>query len=171
MAWLTYYPNIFLAWLIEKEATLRIVRAWNWAPPAYCLSWRTATGYCAVKLLREHQVRLGRWCVRAVASAMLIKISVALVRDRTIPTERLPLDGELSVNFCGLKVSCCQRYGSPRPYSRPSKPETLLFFPSSSSVVLTRLSGPVPDPLLLRKSGSSGNRTRDLWICSQELDH
>jgi hypothetical protein len=28
---------------------------------------------------------------------------------------------------------------------------------------------PVPDPLLLRKSGSAGNGTRDLWICSQEL--
>jgi hypothetical protein len=32
----------------------------------------------------------------------------------------------------------------------------------------------VPDPLLLRKCGSAGNRTRDLWICKQEvcpLDH
>jgi hypothetical protein len=28
---------------------------------------------------------------------------------------------------------------------------------------------PVPDPLLLRKSGSTENRTRDLRICSQEL--
>jgi hypothetical protein len=28
---------------------------------------------------------------------------------------------------------------------------------------------PVPDPLLLRKSDSARNRTRDLWICSQEL--
>jgi hypothetical protein len=28
---------------------------------------------------------------------------------------------------------------------------------------------PVPDPLLLRKCGSAANRTRDLWICSQEL--
>jgi hypothetical protein len=28
---------------------------------------------------------------------------------------------------------------------------------------------PVPDPLLRRKSGSVGNQTRDLWICSQEL--
>jgi hypothetical protein len=28
---------------------------------------------------------------------------------------------------------------------------------------------PVPDPLLLRKSGSAGNRTRVLWICSQKL--
>jgi hypothetical protein len=27
----------------------------------------------------------------------------------------------------------------------------------------------VPDPLLLRKSGIAGNRTRDLWICSKEL--
>jgi hypothetical protein len=28
---------------------------------------------------------------------------------------------------------------------------------------------PVPDPLFLRKVGSPGNWTRDLWICSQEL--
>jgi hypothetical protein len=28
---------------------------------------------------------------------------------------------------------------------------------------------PVPDPLLLKKSGSGGNRTRDFWICSQEV--
>jgi hypothetical protein len=28
---------------------------------------------------------------------------------------------------------------------------------------------PVPGPLLLRKSSSYGIRTRDLWICSQEL--
>jgi hypothetical protein len=27
---------------------------------------------------------------------------------------------------------------------------------------------PVPDPLLLRKSGSAANRTQDLWICSQK---
>ena len=28
---------------------------------------------------------------------------------------------------------------------------------------------PVPDPLLVRKSGSAGDRTRDLCICSQKL--
>jgi hypothetical protein len=28
---------------------------------------------------------------------------------------------------------------------------------------------PVPNPLLLRKSGSAGNGTKALWICSQEL--
>jgi hypothetical protein len=28
---------------------------------------------------------------------------------------------------------------------------------------------PLPEPLVLRKSGSTGNQTRDLWICRQEL--
>jgi hypothetical protein len=28
---------------------------------------------------------------------------------------------------------------------------------------------PIPNPLFLRKSGSAGNRTQDLWICSPEL--
>jgi hypothetical protein len=28
---------------------------------------------------------------------------------------------------------------------------------------------PVPDPLLLLKFGSYGNRTRDLWLCSHKL--
>jgi hypothetical protein len=28
---------------------------------------------------------------------------------------------------------------------------------------------PIPNPLLLRKSGRAGNRTRDLWISSQEV--
>ena len=31
----------------------------------------------------------------------LKKNSVALVRERTIPTERPPLVGEVSANFCG----------------------------------------------------------------------
>jgi hypothetical protein len=29
--------------------------------------------------------------------------------------------------------------------------------------------GPVKDPLLLKRYGSAGNLTRDLWVCSQEL--
>jgi hypothetical protein len=44
-----------------------------------------------------------------------------------------------------------------------------LFHSSSSSVVLARLSGSRFRTLLLRKSGRAGNRTRDLWICSQKL--
>jgi hypothetical protein len=41
--------------------------------------------------------------------------SVALVRERTIPAERQPLAGEVSVNFCGYKgcrvVSATELYG------------------------------------------------------------
>jgi hypothetical protein len=70
------------------------------------------------------------------------KNSLAWVRERTITTERPPLVGEVSVNFCGYRVSRGQRDGSLRPYSRLSRPEPLLFLPSSSPIVLTRLSGP-----------------------------
>jgi hypothetical protein len=44
--------------------------------------------------------------------------SVALVRERTTPTERPPLVGEVSASFCGQKVPRGQRNGAPRPYSR-----------------------------------------------------
>ena len=41
--------------------------------------------------------------------------SVALVRERTIPTERPPPVGEVSATFAGRGVSRGQRNGSPRP--------------------------------------------------------
>jgi hypothetical protein len=97
--------------------------------------------------------------------------SVALVCERTIPTERLPLVGEVSANFRGYRVSRGQRDWSLRPYSRLSKPEPLLSLPSSSSVVLTRLSDHVPDPLLLRKSGSAGNLTQTSGSVARNSDH
>jgi hypothetical protein len=43
------------------------------------------------------------------------------------------------------------------------------FFPVAPHLYSRGWVDPVPDPLLLRKSGSAGNRTRNLWICSQEL--
>jgi hypothetical protein len=75
--------------------------------------------------------------------------------------------------FADRGVSRGQRKGSPRPldlYLLNQKP--LLIYSSSSSIdlpKLTRLSGPRSNPLLLRKSGSAENRTRDLCICSQRL--
>jgi hypothetical protein len=68
---------------------------------------------------------------------------VALVRERTIPTERPPLNGEVSHNF--LRIEGCRVVSAAdtlRLYSRFPRPEQLLFLPSSSSIVLTRLSGP-----------------------------
>jgi hypothetical protein len=67
-------------------------------------------------------------------------------------------------------VSRGQRNGSPRPLELGFLDRSRYF----SIQVACQLSSrgwvdPIPDPLLLRKSGSAGNRTRDLWICSQEL--
>jgi hypothetical protein len=67
--------------------------------------------------------------------------SVVWVRERTIQTERPPLVGEVIANFCGWRMSCCQCDGFLRPYSRFPRPEPLLYLSSSSSIVLTRLSG------------------------------
>jgi hypothetical protein len=51
-----------------------------------------------------------------IANHIKLKLnSVALVRKRTIPTERPPHVGEVSANFCGKRVSRGQRNGSPRP--------------------------------------------------------
>jgi hypothetical protein len=62
--------------------------------------------------------------------------------ERTILTERSPLVGEGSTNFCGYTMPRAQRGGSLQPYSRFSRTKPLIFLSNSSSVVLTRLSGP-----------------------------
>jgi hypothetical protein len=87
--------------------------------------------------------------------------SMALVRERTIPTERPPLVGEVNASFLLIEVSRGQADGSLRPYSRIFRPEPLLFLLSSSSVVLNEAEWTMfqthyfSDP--------------DLWVCSQEL--
>jgi hypothetical protein len=48
--------------------------------------------------------------------------SVALVRERPIPTKRPRLVGEVSDKFCGLRVLRDQRVGSLRPRPRFSRP-------------------------------------------------
>jgi hypothetical protein len=50
-----------------------------------------------------------------------IRNSVAWVCERTTSTERLPLVGEVSANFCGKRVPRGQRDGSLGPYSRFSR--------------------------------------------------
>jgi hypothetical protein len=57
----------------------------------------------------------------------------------------------------------------PRPYSRVSTPEQLRFFQAAPQLYSRGWVDSDPDTLHLRKSGSSRNRTRDLWICSKEL--
>jgi hypothetical protein len=95
--------------------------------------------------------------------------SVARVCERTTPTERPPLVGGRRVNFWGYRVPCGQRDGYLRPYSTLSRQETLLFYQVAPQLYSRGWVDPVPGPILLRKSGSIGNRSRDLCICSQEL--
>jgi hypothetical protein len=91
---------------------------------------------------------------------------MASVRKRTIPTERSPLDREVSANILRIESATYQRDESLRPYSRFSRPDPLLLLPSSSSVALTRLSGPRSRPTTFfvvpgNKPGTSGSVARN----------
>jgi hypothetical protein len=95
--------------------------------------------------------------------------SMALVREWTISIERPPLVGEVTASFCVYRESRGQRNGSQRKYSRFSRLEPLLSLPSSSSIVIMRLSGPRSRPTISQKMlvapgiepGTSGSVTRN----------
>jgi hypothetical protein len=95
--------------------------------------------------------------------------SVALVCERTIPAERPSFVGEVSANFC--KREGCRVASAADPCVRilGLLEQCRYFFLQVAPRLYSRgWVDHVPDPLLLRKSDSSGNRTRDLCICSQE---
>ena len=79
--------------------------------------------------------------------------SVALVRERTIPTERPPPVGEVSANFffADTGVSRGQRNESPRPLISVFWTGAATFYSSSSSIDLTRLTGPRSRPTTTQK--------------------
>jgi hypothetical protein len=104
--------------------------------------------------------------------------SVAFVCERTRPTERPPFVGQVSANFCGLRGVACSvgriPYGAPTFSSKwllnCCKIHTVRSLVNSSGV-LTRLRGPVSEPLLLRKSSSAGNLTRTSGSVARYSDH
>jgi hypothetical protein len=59
----------------------------------------------------------------------------------------------------------------PRPYSRRSRPEPLLFLQVAPQLYWRGGVDPVPDPLLPRKSGSARNRTRTSGSVAWNWDH
>ena len=75
--------------------------------------------------------------------------------------------------FADRGVSRGQRNGSPRPLISVYRTWIATYFIQVNPQLTSRGSWgwvyPVPDPLPLSKSGSAGNRTRDLCICSQKL--
>jgi hypothetical protein len=119
---------------------------------------------------------LDNWALRTIfrycSTLQLIlqkKNSVTLVRQRTIPTERPPMSAKLVPTLAdrGCRVVCAT---NPHGLNFGFLDRSCYF----SIQVAPQLYSwgwvdPVPDQLLLRKSSSAGNRTRDLWICSQKL--
>jgi hypothetical protein len=113
-----------------------------------CSYYTSTTRTCNYRQ-RQAKIKKMFWIVSTCRSQenLLKPNFVAWVRDRTIPTKRPPLVGEVSANFCGYTVPRGHHDGSLRLYSRLSRPEPLLFLPSScSSVVIRRLSGPRSRP-------------------------
>jgi hypothetical protein len=82
-----------------------------------------------------------------------------------------PIDRRLSArllpSFADRRCHVVCEMDPLRPYSLSSRPEPLFFLSSSSSIVLTTH----PDPLLLRKSGSAGNRTWTSGSVARNSDH
>ena len=78
--------------------------------------------------------------------------SVALVRERTIPTERLPPVGEVSANFCGKRGVTWSARRIPTAVNLCFLDRSRYFFySSSSSIDLMRLSGPRSRPTTTQK--------------------
>jgi hypothetical protein len=83
-----------------------------------------------------------------------------IVRERTIPTERPPLAGKVSANFVG---TACHVISLTDPYSSVLDfldRNWYFFFQVAPQLYSRGWVDPVSDQLLLRKSGSVGNRTR-----------
>jgi hypothetical protein len=95
---------------------------------------------------------------------------VALVRNRIIPTERPPLVGEVSANFLRVEGVAWSVQRIPTAVNLGFIDRSRYFFIQVAPQLFSRgWMDPVPDPLLLRKFGRVGNRTRDLWICRHKL--
>jgi hypothetical protein len=90
---------------------------------------------------------------------------IALLRDRRLSAKLVP-------NFTDRG---CRVVSTADPHGRVLgflDWGNYYFFQVAPQLYSRGLVDPVPDPLLLRKSGSAWNRTWDLWICSQEpTDH
>jgi hypothetical protein len=76
----------------------------------------------------------------------------------------------LVATFADKVVSRDQRGGTPTAVNFSFLARSRYFFSQVAPHISSRCRVDIdPDPLLLIKSGSAGNRTRDLWVCSQDV--
>jgi hypothetical protein len=112
--------------------------------------------------------------VRILVSKVLLNKLQALVCEQTIPTKWLLLVSEIMPTFVDRG---CRVVSAMDPHGRIFgflDHSCYYFFQVAPQLYSRSWVDPVPDPLLLRKSSSAGNRIWDLGICSQEpwpLDH
>jgi hypothetical protein len=101
--------------------------------------------------------------------------SLVWVRERTISTYRETAACRRSqCQLLRIDGATWSAWRPLPPYSWLQSPEPLLFFPSSFSVALTRLSGPRSRPTTSQEIWQRRESSPDFWICSQEpwpLDH
>jgi hypothetical protein len=95
--------------------------------------------------------------------------SVAWVHKWTTP-EWPTFVGEDSANFGEGGCHMVSTADPLQPYSWISRPELLFFFQVAPQLYLGWVD-PVPDQLLLRKSGSAGNQTRTSGSVARNSDH
>jgi hypothetical protein len=86
-----------------------------------------------------------------------------------MPTERPPLVGEVVPTFADRGCCVVSATDPPVVSLRFLGRSHYYFFQVAPQLPSRGGVDHVPDPLLLRKSRSAGNRTQDLWICSQKL--
>jgi hypothetical protein len=131
-------------------------------PPSSCLDINVFIPSLSSHLYNRAVLILGYLLYHQTASTFIAKVfikvekhyiinSVASIFERTIQTERPPLVGDVSANLCGKSVPRGQSDGSQHRCSRFSRPDPLFFLSSSSSIVLTRLSGPRSRPTASQK--------------------
>jgi hypothetical protein len=96
--------------------------------------------------------------------------SAVRVHEGTIPTERPLLVGEVSANFCGViyVVSLTDPYCRNYDFLDRSR---YFFFQVAPQLYSRGWVDPVPDPVLLSKSGSAGNRTQTSRSVAINSDH
>jgi hypothetical protein len=96
--------------------------------------------------------------------------SVAWLRERTIPAERPPIVGEV----CYMRIEECRVVSVTDPYGFNLSfldRSRYFFFQVALQLHSRGWVDPVPDQLLLRKSDSTGNRTRISGSVARNSDH
>jgi hypothetical protein len=122
-------------------------------------------------LLWRCQLKMSSWTMYRVATRYRVQEDICGFQSASelFRLSYLPWLANFSADFCGYRgVTSAMALPHGR-WSRCSRLEPLLFFQVAPHLSSWGWVDPVPDTLLIRKSISAGNRTCDLWVCSQEL--